>query len=234
MKRKNKNNNLVRILILVLIFVSLLAVFLYLKCDREKTYKLDRDYNKFQAEDRRIKPNYVVGEIVQQLEQKAENPNYKNFNESETGISFQYPSSITKVEVIDAESEKLEKTIMVKPIIPDNIGTEFWSGISINVEDCESDCLKAINLYVNEKYGTENLEKYGIEVFEIGKESVEFADMNWIKATFMTVIGAEYSSYLATAGNKIIDITTDRDVFSTDDKIDVALGKVVQTFEIAN
>ena len=150
-----------------------------------------------------------VNKLSKVLELRANTPNFKLYTDPKINLSFEYPSSVSKV--TSTTTDQGVSIIRINPIIPGNIATTFWGGTSIFVKDCGDICPKDLKLYLTKEYPTIAIQDSGIETLEISSTTVSFAKHLWTEAEIHYMMGNSYDSYSIVNKNRIIEIITDVD-----------------------
>lgn len=132
------------------------------------------------------------------LSTRALQPEYKQYSDSETGISFYYPSSIATVS---------KKTIVgtmiifgIERIMPAPVYTEFWNGASISVEDCQEVCSQNVMKKDDYAAGTE---------FELVTKNLSAAGHVWTEARITGPMGDTSITYQTISNGKLITYSSD-------------------------
>lgn len=166
-------------------------------------------------------PRCEPTKLTEVLESRAATPQYKKFIDPASGISFEYPSSIATVRSVDGR-------LFVEPMVPSNLGTDYWRGMSISLEECDAQCSKDLVQYVgkwNIRSGTDTH-----ETVSTISPNISIGGRGWVQASVGTPMGASYTLYASVVGGKLLSVTTDTDNFTTTHPaIAAAFNKVLET-----
>lgn len=151
------------------------------------------------------------GKVFVILKKRAETPSFVHYTDSDTGVSFYYPSSIAYVD----EDENDPEVISVPPINP-GVGGEYPWGTIINVAQCGEKC-------------PENLPRY-IKLLnpETKILSTDFSqgEHKWVKSVVNNGFGFSYLLYATIDQGKLITVNN---FVPSDPNIAAAFNKILET-----
>ncbi len=168
--------------------------------------------------------------LTEVLEARSVTPQYMKYSDTDTKISFEYPSSVADVRKGDGK-RGLDGTIYVEPIIPAYLGTEYWTGTSISIKQCGTKCPDNLLQYVqnwNIRSGSDTQERVAID-----SPKVSIGGHNWIKASIGTPMGASYTLYVVLDKERLLSVTTDTENFTASNPhIAAVFKRVLETLAI--
>jgi hypothetical protein len=159
------------------------------------------------------------------LETRAANPQYVAYVDPATGISFQYPSSVSTVH---KEVSGGVIAYRINPIMPAPVYSEYWQGVSIYVIKCDQTCPSDLVQYIKNQYAPVN-SKAVDQVSNISSNVIS-GQNTWTKATIDTAIGGTVVLYVSVGKGEIISLSPDTENFTTlAPNIASAFHKILET-----
>lgn len=183
------------------------------------------------------------------LVERSKYPYFKKYDDPINGVHFSYPSSVSRVQKTEDNSDNLK--FYIKPINSEFVQGVFWKGITIDLNNCDQECPENLEEYLLSKYPplVVEIEKIvGIEVIDnetvistmtatttkdiltFDTQKYKFADKKWVVGE-VSVEGQPVFRVLVTLfENRLVEIYDDTYLQGVD--LENAFSEVLNTLAI--
>jgi len=177
-----------------------------------------------------------LGKYGEVLRTRALNPNYKLYEDTSTGISFEYPSSVATVRKQfytgqSGQPKDYTTYFYIEPIMPEPVYTEFWFGATVSTRACNAHCSTDLSAYL-EQNALPHIDG-SISKFEIISDDVVMGNYHWVKAHVSYPIGSTAIWYSTTGHGVVITIISDVEEWGLDfsPSIYTAFHRIIETLK---